>query len=140
VERECVGIDLHRRRSVIVRETADGELLSNVQIDDDPMALAAAIAVAGPEPEMVVEATSAASGRAAGDGGVGVGSGGRLPSRRASGCGDGRRQLDVTVGHALMRLRAYAFGNDRPLAEVAGDVVARTLRFDVRSGEKDAAP
>jgi hypothetical protein len=49
-------------------------------------------------------------------------------------------QLDVTVGHALMRLRAYAFGNDRPLAEVSRDVVARTLRFDVRSGEKDAAP
>ena len=49
-------------------------------------------------------------------------------------------QLDVTVGHTLMRLRAYAFGNDRPLAEVSRDVVARTLRFDVRSGEKDAAP
>ena len=49
-------------------------------------------------------------------------------------------QLDVSVGHALIRLRAYAFGNDRPLAEVARDVVARTLRFDARSGEKDAAP
>ncbi len=49
-------------------------------------------------------------------------------------------QLDVTVGHALIRLRAYAFGNDRPLAEVARDVVARTLRFDARCGEKDAPP
>jgi ANTAR domain len=39
-------------------------------------------------------------------------------------------QLDVSVGQALIRLRAYAFGNDRPLAEVAEDVVARKLRFD----------
>jgi hypothetical protein len=49
-------------------------------------------------------------------------------------------QLDVTVGQALIRLRAYAFGNDRPLAEVAADVVARKLRFDDRSGQKDPAP
>jgi hypothetical protein len=49
-------------------------------------------------------------------------------------------QLDVRVGQALIRLRAYAFGNDRPLGEVAEDVVARTLRFDVRSGEKDPGP
>ena len=34
-------------------------------------------------------------------------------------------QLDVSVGQALIRLRAYAFGNDRPLAEVAADVVGR---------------
>lgn len=44
-------------------------------------------------------------------------------------------QLDVSVGHALIRLRAYAFGRDRPLAEVAQDVVARELRFDAPSGE-----
>jgi GAF domain-containing protein len=49
-------------------------------------------------------------------------------------------QLDVSVGQALIRLRAYAFGHDRPLREVAKDVVARKLRFDPRSGEKDAAP
>ena len=47
-------------------------------------------------------------------------------------------QLDGSVGQALIRLRAYAFGNDRPLAEVAEDVVARRIRFDVPSGEKDA--
>jgi len=45
--------------------------------------------------------------------------------------------LDVSVGEALIRLRAYAFGNGRPLGEVANDVVARTLRFDAESGEKD---
>jgi hypothetical protein len=49
-------------------------------------------------------------------------------------------QLDVSVGHALIRLRAYAFGNDRPLDEVAQDVVARRLRFDARTGENDLEP
>jgi GAF domain-containing protein len=49
-------------------------------------------------------------------------------------------QLEVSVGQALIRLRAYAFGNDRPLAAVARDVVARTLRFDAQSGEKDPQP
>lgn len=38
-------------------------------------------------------------------------------------------QLDVGVAEALVRLRAHAFGHGRPLAEVAGDVVARRLRF-----------
>jgi hypothetical protein len=49
-------------------------------------------------------------------------------------------QLDVTVAHALIRLKAYAFGNERRLADVAGDVVARILRFDDRSGELDPTP
>jgi hypothetical protein len=49
-------------------------------------------------------------------------------------------QLDVSVGHALIRLRAHAFGNDRPLAEIAKDVVDRTLRFDPRSREQDPTP
>jgi hypothetical protein len=38
-------------------------------------------------------------------------------------------QLDVSVAEALIRLRAYAFGNDRPLPSVAEDVVNRVLRF-----------
>ena len=38
-------------------------------------------------------------------------------------------QLDVTLTEALIRLRAYAFANDRQLTEVAEDVVARRLRF-----------
>ena len=46
-------------------------------------------------------------------------------------------QLGVSVAEALVRLRAYAFGNGRPLAEVARDVVARRLRFDARSDEND---
>jgi hypothetical protein len=39
-------------------------------------------------------------------------------------------QLGVSVGEALIRLRGFAFGNDRLLAEVAEAVVARKLRLD----------
>ena len=39
-------------------------------------------------------------------------------------------QLDVSLAEALVRLRAHAYGNDRPIAEVAADVVARRLRFE----------
>jgi GAF domain-containing protein len=49
-------------------------------------------------------------------------------------------QLHVSVGQALIRLKAYAFGNGRALADVAADVVARKLRFDAASGEKDPGP
>jgi hypothetical protein len=49
-------------------------------------------------------------------------------------------QLDVSVAHALIRMRAYAFGNNRPLTEVAHEVVARELRFDPRSGDADPGP
>ena len=47
-------------------------------------------------------------------------------------------QLEVSVGQALIRLRAHAFVKDRPLAEVGADVVARKLRFDAASGETDS--
>jgi hypothetical protein len=55
--RQVVGIDLHRRRSVIVRMTEAGERLGCVRIDDDPMVLAAEMAKAGEYPEVVLEAT-----------------------------------------------------------------------------------
>ena len=54
---QIVGIDLHRRRSVIVRMTENGERLENVRIDNDPMALATEIAKAGEHPRVVLEAT-----------------------------------------------------------------------------------
>jgi hypothetical protein len=38
---QYVGIDLHRRRSVIVRRTESGETLDTVRIDNDPVTLAA---------------------------------------------------------------------------------------------------
>ncbi len=55
--RQIVGIDLHRRRSVIVRMTPAGEKLETVRIDNDPVALGLEIAKAGPDPEVVLEAT-----------------------------------------------------------------------------------
>jgi transposase len=56
--RQIVGIDLHRRRSVIVRMAADtGARLETVRIDNDPVALAEQIAKAGEHPEVVLEAT-----------------------------------------------------------------------------------
>jgi hypothetical protein len=38
-------------------------------------------------------------------------------------------QLGVSIAEALIRLRAYAFANDRALTEVAEDVVARRIRL-----------
>ena len=57
MEREYVGIDFHRRRSVVVRVSAVGERLSVVRVDNDPVALSLALAKAGPDPEVVMEAT-----------------------------------------------------------------------------------
>ena len=55
--RQVVGLDLHRRRSVLVRMSPDGQRLGTVRIDNDPLTLAAEIAKAGPSPEVVLEAT-----------------------------------------------------------------------------------
>jgi len=38
-------------------------------------------------------------------------------------------QQDISVTEALIRLRTHAFSNDRPLADVAHDVIARTLQM-----------
>jgi transposase len=57
MERQYVGIDLHRRRSVIVRRTPAGETIETVRIANDPLVMAAELAKAGPEPEVVLEAT-----------------------------------------------------------------------------------
>ena len=57
MDRQYVGIDFHRRRSVIVRKDAAGEKLSSVRVPNDALAIAAAVAEAGPEPEVVIEAT-----------------------------------------------------------------------------------
>jgi hypothetical protein len=48
-------------------------------------------------------------------------------------------QLDVSVAHALIRLRARAFAIDRPLAELAEDVVARRERLDRAKDEESPA-
>src|SRR5438045_1664228 len=57
MDRQYVGIDFHRRRSVIVRKNTAGEKLSSVRVANDPWVIAAAVAEAGPEPEVVIEAT-----------------------------------------------------------------------------------
>ncbi len=56
-QQQYVGIDLHRRRSVIVRKTSAGEPIETVQIDNDPLTLAEVIGRAGEAPEVVLEAT-----------------------------------------------------------------------------------
>src|ERR1700740_3562003 len=55
--RQVVGMDLHRRRSVLVRMTEDGRKLETVRIENSPAALRAVIARAGSNPRVVVEAT-----------------------------------------------------------------------------------
>ncbi len=57
MEREYVGIDLHRRRSVIVRMDANGEQLSSVRIDNDPGEFAAAVMAAPAGSDVILEAT-----------------------------------------------------------------------------------
>ncbi len=55
-EQQYVGIDLHRRRSVIVRMNDAGEVLDVSRIENDPVALAMTVAEAGPDPEVALEA------------------------------------------------------------------------------------
>ncbi len=47
MDREYVGIDLHLRRSVVVRKSADGEVLGTAWIDNTALAFAGEIAEAG---------------------------------------------------------------------------------------------
>jgi transposase len=55
--RQFVGVDLHRRRTVVVRTTAAGEVLESVRIVNDVDRLQAVIARTGEAPEVVLEAT-----------------------------------------------------------------------------------
>ena len=57
MQHQYVGIDLHRRRSVIVRMTEDGDVLECVRITNDPVALSLELAKAGPDPEVALEST-----------------------------------------------------------------------------------
>ncbi len=54
--RQIVGMDLHRRRSVLVRMTEAGERLETVRISNDPEYLRQVMARAGEAPEVVLEA------------------------------------------------------------------------------------
>jgi transposase len=55
--RQVVGMDLHRRRSVLVRMTEDGRRLGSARITNSPAALRQEIARAGKHPRVVLEAT-----------------------------------------------------------------------------------
>ena len=61
--RQFVGIDLHRRRTVIVRQTEAGEQLSAVRIINDPLALALQLEQAGPHPRWCWKPPTAGIGR-----------------------------------------------------------------------------
>jgi hypothetical protein len=55
--RQVVGMDLHRRRSVLVRMTEDGRRLGTARITNSPAEVRKAIAAAGKNPRVVLEAT-----------------------------------------------------------------------------------
>ena len=52
VSRQFVGIDLHRRGSVIVRLDQAGNVLGTVRVENDPVEFALAVAEAGEGPEV----------------------------------------------------------------------------------------
>lgn len=55
--------------------------------------------------------------------------GGRAEVHQATGMVAAR--LEVSVGDALVLLRAHAYAADRPLLDVSRDVVARRLRIEL---------
>jgi transposase len=57
MDRQYVGIDLHRRRSVIYRMDAAGEKLECVRIDNEPLRFAEEVAKAPAGSDVVIEAT-----------------------------------------------------------------------------------
>ena len=57
MDRQYVGIDFHRRRSVIVRLDSSGERLGVHRIVNDPFELAGVVGLCGESPEVVIEAT-----------------------------------------------------------------------------------
>ena len=57
MDRQYVGIDFHRRRSVIVRMSSSGERLAVTRVANEVGEIAAVIADAGDAPQVVIEAT-----------------------------------------------------------------------------------
>jgi transposase len=57
MDRQYVGIDFHRRRSVVVRLDTAGERLGLHRIANDPFELSAVMVLAGVSPQVVIEAT-----------------------------------------------------------------------------------
>jgi transposase len=57
MEKEYVGIDLHRRRSLIYRMDQAGERIDSVRVDNEPSQFAKAVSVAPVGSDVIVEAT-----------------------------------------------------------------------------------
>src|SRR5215471_18322484 len=57
MDRQYVGIDFHRRRSVIVRLSGSGERLGLHRIVNEPFELVRVLGLCGESPEVVIEAT-----------------------------------------------------------------------------------
>ena len=57
MDRHCVGIDLHRRRSVIYAMDAAGERMYCERIANDGWRLLEVVSAAGDDAEVVIEAT-----------------------------------------------------------------------------------
>jgi len=55
--KEYVGIDLHRRRSVIYRMDQAGEKIDSVRVDNEPSHFAKAVSTAPVGGDVIVEAT-----------------------------------------------------------------------------------
>ena len=113
--RQFVRIDLHRQRSVIVRQSESGEQLSAVRIVNDPVALELQLEQAGADPRrgagsdvrLVLGGRRAAGRRSAGAFGASVGSQ-RVPlptseERRARRRRSGRSAADGSTARGLDR-------------------------------------
>jgi len=61
--RQVVGMDLYRRRSVLVRMTEDGRKLGTARIANSPAALRAELARAGENPRVCWRQRMAGTGR-----------------------------------------------------------------------------
>ena len=57
MDREYVGIDLHRRRSVIYRMDQAGDQVDSVRVDNDPLRFAEVVSQAPAGSDVVIEAT-----------------------------------------------------------------------------------
>jgi hypothetical protein len=112
--RQVVRMDLHRRRSVLVRMTADGKRLETARITNSAAELRREIAKAGERPLVVLEATygwywgcgragggrgGGASGASAGGQGVHLPPGQDEEGRR----GSGRSAADGPTGRGVDR-------------------------------------
>lgn len=95
-----------------------GDLSSDQQADAEVMARVAARSI------LTLQAEAPGENLA---GGIEAGSQVRFVVHQASGMV--AEQLGVPLGEALLRLRAFAFADDRSVTDVARDLVARRIRF-----------